>query len=192
LHGVIVHVPAWPHVARIKFLFAGLILWLPLQYVIAARFGEPYPALVMPSFPGTMADPSGNIRFGNVRCKIFFRNGDVGWVSTRDVLAQAPSSHHGAIMEHMFSPPSGAVGRDSSSGLTARLFPGRALSQIRQKQKELDPQTKEWLKRRIQVLYPSQPFTAVTFVWYDEVFIVKRIPFGLEQDPTGLREVRFE
>lgn len=123
MHGLIGHVLARRHFARIKFLFAGLILWLPLQYVIAARFGEPYPALVMPSFPGTMADPSGNIRFRNVRCKISFRNGDVGWVSTRDLLAQAPSSHHGAIMEHMFGPPSGAVGRDSSRGLTARLFP---------------------------------------------------------------------
>jgi len=177
---------------RIKLLFAAVILWQLPQSIIIARFGEPYPALVMPGFAGTMVDRDGNIRFGNVKCKVLFKDGRVGWVSAYDLLSQAPSSHHGSIMAHMFSPPPVTNDEWQPDSLKARLFPGRALSQIRHAQKELDSQTKEWLKRRLRVLFPSQQPYLVSFVWYNDVFNVNQRSPAAKEEPTGVREVRFE
>ena len=175
--------------SRIKVLFAAVILWQGLQSVITARFGEPYPALIMPSFAGTKEDRDGKIRFGDVNCKVLFQDGHVGWMSSYDLLSPAPSSRQGPIMEHMFSPPPATPVRLSHT-LKARLFPGRTLSYVRAAQKELDPQTKEWLKRRIGVIYPSQEPKMVTFIWYQDVFNVNRAKPTVTE-PTGVREVLF-
>jgi hypothetical protein len=177
---------------RIRLLFLAAIVSQPLQYLITAKSGEPYPALMLPGFGGTMADRDGNIRFRNVKCKVLFQDGRVDWISAYTLLSEAPSSHHGVMMAHMFSPPPAKADSRPMNTLKARLFPGRTLSHIRQEQKELDPQTKEWLKRRIQVLYPSQRCEGVTFVWFDDVFNVKRAPPAITHEPAGVREVRFE
>lgn len=177
--------------AKVRLLFAALILWQPLQYFVRARYGEPYPALILPSFSGTLQDREGNIRFRDVKCKVFFQDGGVSWLSSYDLLSQAPSSHHGAIMNHMFGPAdTEAYGPRSS--LKARLFPGRALSHIRQAEKELDPQTEEWLKRRLQDLYPSTRVTEVAFVWTDNIFRVMQTPPMITQEEVAIRDVRFK
>ena len=178
---------------KVRLLFAAVILWQPLQYFITARYGEPYPALRLPPFSGTMQDQQGNIRFRNVKCKVTFQDGSVGWTSAFDLLAQAPSSHHGAIMNHMFGPPEplDTEAHDSPSSLKARLFPGRTLSRLRQGQKELDPQTKEWLQHRMQDLYPSKKVTAVAFVWYENTFRVNEPRSRITEDEVAIRDVHF-
>jgi hypothetical protein len=178
--------------SRIKLLFAVVILWQLLQSGITAKFGEPYPALAMPGFAGTMVDRDGNIRFGNVKCKVRFQDGHVGWVTAHDLLSRAPDSNRIPIMAHMFNQPPVTADQWPPHSLKARLFPGRALSRVRNTQRELDPQTKEWLKRRIQVLYPSQEPEVVTFIWYENVFNVNQVPVVTTQEPTGVREVRFQ
>lgn len=177
---------------EIKLLFAVVILWQLLQYGITAKFGEPYPALTMPSFAGTMVDRDGHIRFRNVKCEVHFQDGHVGWVSAHDLLSRAPSSNRIPIMAHMFSQPPITADQWPPHSLKARLFPGRALSRVRNTQRELDSQTKEWLKRRIQVLYPTQEFEIVTFIWYENVFNVNQVSPATTQEPTGVREVRFQ
>src|SRR6202171_4287508 len=175
--------------SRIKLLFAAVILWQGLQSLINAKFGEPYPALIMPNFSGTKVDHNGTIRFSDVKCKVLFQDGRVGWASAHDLLSPAPSSQHTAIMEHMFSPPP-ATTVQLPHTLKSRLFPGRTLSYVRGTQKELDPQTKEWLKRRIQVLYPAGEPKVITFIWYEDVFNVNRATPTITE-PTGVREVVF-
>ena len=183
--------PTGVHGVRIKLLFLAFILWMPVQHLITARYGEPYPALVMPSFAGTRSDGNGNIRITNVKCKVVFRDGRVSWTSEYDLLSQAPSAYHDAIMRHMFSPvladpPTPPV------GLRALLFPGRFLSRYRQTRKELGPQTKHWLSRRMKALYPSQTVTAVIFLWYTDIFNLKQVPAITVRKPIGIREVRFQ
>jgi hypothetical protein len=176
---------------RVRLLFAALILWQPFQYFITAKYGEPYPALILPPFSGTMQDQDGNIRFRNVNCKVTFQDGGVGWTSAYALLAQAPSSQHGAIMNHMFGPPDPEA-HESGSSLKARLFPGRAISHLRQSQKKLDPQTEEWLQRRMQELYPSRTVTAVAFVWYDDTFRITGSASGITENEVAIRDVQFK
>jgi len=107
-------------------------------------------------------------------------------------LSQAPDSHRSVIMAHMFSPPPDNPDQVPLHSLKARLIPGRILGHIHGQQKDLDPQTRAWLKRRLQVLYPSEVLKVVTFVWYEEVFNVNQVPPVATQEPVGTREVRFE
>ena len=182
--------PIDTHGVGVKLLFLAFILWMPVQHLITARYGEPYPALVMPSFAGTRSDRNGNIRITNVKCKVLFRGGRVSWTSEYDLLSQAPSAYHDVIMRHMFGP----VPADSSApplGLTALLFPGRFLSRYRETQKDLGPQTKHWLNRRMKVLYPSQTVTAIIFLWYTDTFNPKQVPAITVHEPVGIREVHF-
>jgi hypothetical protein len=176
----------------IRLLFAAVILWQPIQYLIAVRFGEPYPALIMPAFAGTLVDREGNIRFGDVKCKVLLQDGRTTLLSAYDLLSVAPSAHHGAIMAHMFSPPAPPIDPWPAGSLKARLFPGRALSRIRKTQNILDPQTKDWLKHRLETIYPGEEPESITFVWYEDVFNVKQVPPKSTQEPVGLREVSFD
>jgi len=181
-----------PGALGVKLLFAAVILWQPLQYFVTVKFGEPYPALIMPGFAGTLVDAQSNIRFGDVKCKVLLENGQVVWLTAYALLAEAPSAHHGAIMAHMFGPPAAIADQWPPRSLKARLFPGRSLSRLRSSQTELDSQTKQWLKRRLETIYPSQKPMAITFIWYEDVFNVNQAPPNPSQEPVGLREVRFE
>jgi len=176
---------------KIKLLFAAVILWQPLQYMIAAKFGEPYPALIMPAFAGTMTDGDGNIRLRNVRCKILFQGDEVAWLPAHELLSPA-NGHDAAIVSHMFGPSSATANPWPSGSLKARLFPGRALSRARSAQKELDPQTKDWLERRLNNLYPSRRPETITFIWYEDVFNVNQISPSATEDVIGVREIRFQ
>jgi hypothetical protein len=180
------------HKIGIKSLFLAVILWQLPQIAITARFGEPYPALTMPSFAGTLADQNGNIRLRDVKCQIWFRDGSVRWTSPHGLLSQVPDSTRAPIMAHMFSPVPAGVEPPPPNTLKARLFPGKALSKLRGKQKELDFETKKWLLERIAVLYPAAKPVAISFVWYDDVFNVNRTAAAPTREPVGIREVRFE
>src|SRR6185437_6000857 len=162
--------------ARIKLMFLAVILWMPLQYLVTARYGEPYPALAMPSFAGTLIDRGGNIRIANVGCKVLLRSGAVAWTSAYDLLSEAPSAYHDLIMTHMFGPAPTKPPALRAGRFTALLFTGRILGRYRQAQKKLDPQTKDWLRSRMEALYPSQRVTEVTFVWYAQIFNLKQVP----------------
>jgi len=178
--------------AKIRLLFAVVILLQPVQYLVASRFGEPYPAFMMPGFSGTMTDRDGTVRLTNVKCKVDFRDGRVEWLSANDLLAQAPDSYRMSIMFHMFSLPPASGAEWQPPAFEARLFPGLAFARARQAQQELDPETKEWLKTRMETLYPSRKVEAVTFVWYEIIFSANQTSPEAADRPIGKREVRFQ
>ena len=178
--------------SRIKLLFAAAILVQPLQYVFTARFGEPYPALTMPSFAGTFADKEGNIRFTNVKCEVLFHDGQTRWFTPDDLLPAVPLSHRFPIMSYMFGPPSAMSQPWAPGSLKARLFPGWNLSRSRNGQTELDPVTTNWLKRRVYDLYPSREPETVIFVWYEYVFNARQVSPSIVEEPFGIREISLQ
>jgi hypothetical protein len=175
---------------RIKLLFAAVIIWQILQLGVTRRFGEPYPALAMPSFAGTMVDRDGNIRLTNVKCKVSFKDGRVEWLTAHELLSDAPGSNRMPIMGHMFSQPPAVAEPWPPSTLKARLLPGRALARARQTQQELDPETKGWLKNRTKAIYPLQEPVVVTFIWYESVVSTNQASPPAPYESTGIREVR--
>jgi hypothetical protein len=176
---------------NVKVLFGALIIWEILQYAIAAKFGEPYPALIMPGFSGTLVDREGNIRTTNVKCEVRFQDGSRALLSPQVLLAAAPTSNRLPIMAQMFSEPAGAAEPWPPTTFKARLSRGRTLSRVRHTQKQLDGQTLQWLKQRFHDIFPARDVVAATFLWYEDVFNVTGAS-PIASMPTGLREVQFQ
>jgi len=174
----------------IRLLFATVILSQLAEYMIRSKYGEPYPALNMPSFAGTLTDLDGNVRFTNVKCKVLFRDGHVAWASVADLMPEAPSPHRDPIVSHMFGLPSPNPQSVVLGTLKARVFPGKVAARARDRQKELDPHTKAWLRQRLQSLYPSEAPVAIAFIWYENVFNVNLST--ATEELLGTREVRLE
>ena len=171
-----------PHRRAIRLVFWLLLLSQPFQYVFVARFGEPYPALMMPQFVGSMTDVNGEIRSETAESKIAFVDRSTALLSTEELLSNAPASHRDTIMQFAFGlRPTGDSLRDSSSSITARikaspLFPGLAARYSARTRTQVDPRTRAWLTKRFRELYPSRTATAVTFVWYQEFYHPKASP----------------
>jgi hypothetical protein len=168
-----------PHRAAVYSVVAFLIVLQPLQYLFIARFGEPYPALTMPQFAGTMTDSSGAIRIVTVAGRVSFDDNSTEWISTDTLLSRAPVSHRTLMMDFAFGPPrANAASVKSSSGLiaslkTSRLLPGLVAKYKRSDRTQSDPpdpRTREWLKLRLHDLYPSRNATAISFIWYQELY----------------------
>jgi len=167
---------AVPHRSAIVWLFAAAILAQPLQYVIVSRLGEPYPALTMPQFAGTMTDANGRVRTRTVEAEVTFDDASVEWVSMGSLLAQAPLSHRPAIARFVFgvrdtlasaTPPSAT---NLKQRIKRALFPGLVAKYRLLEQTTADPRTVQWLERRLRTLYPAKRPLNANFHWYDDAY----------------------
>ena len=158
----------------VKLLFLALLVSEPFKWMVIAKYGEPYPAIMMPGFRGTQQDRNGDIRIESVRGRVVFRDGQVIWILPSQLLEEVPSSHHLPIVLHMFgpqaAPDAGVASRASAGSLMTRLFPGRAFARNQAETKDADPETRAWLRDRVARLYPLREPDYITFVWYRSVF----------------------
>lgn len=186
-----------PHRAAIKWLFAAVLLYMPLQYVIVAEFGEPYPALTMPPFSGTVTDANGVMRAPTVEVRVLCDDDSTVWISKDSLLADAPGSHRDAITYSMFSPvrPAKAAvvpGNGLKQRIKKAVLPGLVWRYEKVASSNPDPRTIEWLKRRLRELVPGRVPKSATFVWYSESY--RPSPSGVERSrvETGTYEVHFD
>jgi hypothetical protein len=180
-----------PAATYIKLLFAAVILWQPVQYALASKFGEGYPMLQLPPFRGTLNDAAGNIRLDTVAVDVLFADRSSASFSPYVLLSPVPSAFHATIMKHMFGPVSGRAvtpinGRWQQA--KAFLFPGLLAARAREISTEVDPDTKVWLHRRIVELYPAKEPMSINFVWQTDVYH-KTGSFIVTHEPIGVREV---
>jgi len=155
--------------SSIKRSFAAVLVLLGLHYVFIVRYGEPYPAVTMPAFTGTNAAPDGSIRWVTVIARVRFADGGTAELLPRDLLAEAPASHRMSIMREQFDvppePPAPPPAPSSRGELRRRLFPIERIRYERRFVQYTPPETHEWLRRRLGVLYPDRQPALVTFVW---------------------------
>ena len=158
--------------SSVKRLFAAILVLLGLHYVFIARYGEPYPAVTMPAFAGTNAEPDGSSRWVTVIARVRFADGSTAELLPRELLAEAPTSHRMSIMRRQFDvppeppahPPAPSFGRE----LRRRLFPIERIRYERRFVQYTRPETQEWLRRRLGALYPHREPALVTFVWSEQ------------------------
>jgi len=180
-----------PRAVYIKLIFAAVILWQVVQYAFVPRFGEAYPLLQLPSFSGTMNDAAGNIRLDTVAIDVAFADHSSARLSPHDLLSPVPSAFHDPILKHMFGSQSvAAVAPVNGRWQRTKtfLFPGLVAARARNTAIDVDPDTKEWLKRRILELYPGKEPANVSFVWQTDVYHQDG-EFAVTHEPIGVREV---
>jgi hypothetical protein len=111
--------------------------------VMRAGHAEPYPALMMPGFPGTRTAPDGSIAVRSIELAVRFRDRTVSLLAMRTLFDPMPSATMMTVAEW---------------GL--RCSGPAALA------------TTEWLRRRLDVLYPVGRAAAVDVRWFNDSYRV--------------------
>lgn len=155
--------------SAVKRVFAAVIVLLALHYVFIWAYKEPYPTVTMPSFAGTGITADGESRWLAVTATVQFADDRTEELLPRTLLAEAPASHRLAMMRWAFSAP--PVQREppplsSNAQLRMKVFPIERIRYERQYVLYTRPETRQWLERRLQALYPERTPRTITFIWY--------------------------
>jgi len=155
---------------RAPFLLTPLLVVAQLA-MIHARYGEPYPAIMMPAFGGTLATPAGNIAIESGAAVVRFTDGSTARATLRALLAEMPVSHHWVVGTTMFRhtpieagsvPPRSAL----KGWIIEHVTPIRARwAERRRRGNPVEPETQEWLARRVAAMYPAKAASSVEFEW---------------------------
>lgn len=159
-----------PRVAAVRFTFALVAALFPIQYLIAKRLAEPYPAIMMPGFEGARTDSSGAYVLGKADVVVTFRDGTQDSVSLRTAFAGAPSSQFWTVAEGILrprlAPAAPSPGRRRS---LARLLPGyQQFKDHRWYWAGIAPETSLWLEHRLMELFPGRVPVSATVRWFKE------------------------
>lgn len=175
----------------------GVVTFCVLQYVVIARVGEPYPAIMMPGFDGTGGAEADSVSSLSVETVFVEANGNSKVLTLRRLFSEIPDSHHHVMALQFFSPgPQSAADNDAvirgmRRGLKYRLFPGLHLGrECRDCEANLSS-LRSWLQSRASEAFPGQRFTRVEFRWFREVFSLKseKVPLRCDRVPIGTFEV---
>ncbi|MEX0771567.1 MAG: hypothetical protein WD038_00265 [Balneolales bacterium] len=108
--------------SRIRNIFIFFLIYLPVQYGVVGILGyyhtEPWPAFVFPGFK-SIYDGEQGITVSSPQLTVTFADSSNKTVRVQDLLADAPFSHHRAIMSAQFSPQ--AI-EDIDSGTKAWIY----------------------------------------------------------------------
>ena len=173
---------------RIRRAFAVVACGLVFQVAITVVAGEPYPAIMMPGFPGGANDPDGWFRFDSFDIVFEFDGGKRELLTVQQFFEGTPSSHFLPIARRVFSPAKKRerhVDPGWETWLKRHLFPAREMQNRLYYDAYLDPDTVEWLQRRAALLFPDRRVERVRFEWYNDALKVTdgkaertRTPFG--------------
>lgn len=167
---------------RIATVFIALIVAFPLQYLFARRFGEPYPALMMPSFSGSHMDSEGRVSV--LRCRVVWHldGAQTNETTLRRLFEKAPSSHFEAMARNALLPRAHPLPKSGLWGSTPfkemilrNVMPGYVLKRVRSGYWDgVSPEVVRWLERRGKELHPNSRPRAVDVIWQREQFSWER------------------
>jgi len=164
-----------------RMLFVAATLVLPLQFaLIYGRIGEPYPALMMPGFNGSLMDANGVISFHTVDVVVDLAGPPkTDNLSLAVLLAPLPAAmvmptaslafHSREPLRAIVPPRSGL-----KDWLVDTLLP---LRQVRFRRAVTGnaptAETIEWLRRRLHYLYPHRMARSIAFRWYRDSYSIR-------------------
>lgn len=128
-------------ISRIRNIFIFFIVFLPLQYAMVGILGhfhsEPWPAFVFPGFKNVY-DGERGITVNVPELSVTFADSTKVPVPVHELLADAPVSHHKAIMSSRFN--SDAIN-------------------------EIDSEIKSWIHARLSAFTGSSDIVLFSVVW---------------------------
>jgi len=192
-----------PSSRAVRGVFAVIFLALPAQMVITSRFSEPYPAITQPGFQGRGVEKTGRYERRSAEFLVEWDDGNVEGLRP-SVLLPFWRSFRQSILWHNFrprserrSPPPELVPPDFSGAsglerLVKRLMPGYVIHEAKRHfEPEPPPQTRDWLRSRLETLFPDQCPIRVRVQWYRDEY---RLSHGVtrERYPTGTFEIELD
>jgi hypothetical protein len=162
-------VPSTTISRRTRIIFALAIVLLTAQYWFIRTYGEPYPAILMPSFAGTGGYSDGRVTVAGYDA-VFLADGQEFSFTPAELLAEFPDSYHWTIAYHALRPPRNGPARPQPISrlgrIRAAIFPGYQETRGPPIAGESAASLREWLGGRARRLLPGRAVTAVEIRWY--------------------------
>jgi hypothetical protein len=159
------------------------------------RIGEPYPAIGLPAFGGTVLDHNGEQHVLAPRMTVAFADGTQAPLS-HDTLFADVRTLHLTIARRVFlegRTADGAVRRQQRSGLVDLLVhgapPGRTYA-VRGRPVTQDPGFLSWLRGRLAAIYPGETAVALQVRWVIARYDLPGGYRGDEPTPVSVVTVR--
>ena len=154
---------------RNRIIFSSAIALLAAQYWFIKTYGEPYPAIVMPSFAGTGGYSDGRVTFEGYDA-VFVADGQEHSFTPAELLAEFPVSTHETIANHALRPLRDATARRQPTSrlgrIRAAIFPGYEATRGPPIDAESAASLRDWLRGRARRLLPGRAVSAVEIRWY--------------------------
>jgi hypothetical protein len=154
---------------RVRAVFAVIVGLLAVQCAVVHFFGEPYPALTMPTFSG-----SGGYRDSAVEMTrynaVFISAGQEFSFTPNQLLAEFPDGHRAAIAANALRPTSNALPGPTNASrirrIQATIFPGFAAGNLSRNSAANKASLQTWLRGRAENLVPGRPVSRAEIRWY--------------------------
>jgi hypothetical protein len=153
-------------------LFVAVVVWVPVQAVIIARYGEPYPSLMMPSFGRTFVR-DGLYQISGATIAIDFHDGSSATITPNVLFERLPPTHYYGLLSLHFWPRAGGPETRVSRRQVIKqwLVPGY----VRREQKEFggaapDDAMRAWLRARAVTLFPGRVPRACHIIFFERAY----------------------
>ncbi len=164
-----------PSTRLIPLAFALPFAAVLVQFaIIGAGFGEPYPAIMMPDFRGTGGSRDGIVRIRVLEIVVTFLDGSVEHPTLATLLTPMPESVFAQVSLRNFrvtTPfPSGEQPRVGlKAWLVDHVTPIRSIRYRRRAAgNPPPPDTVQWLRDRLRLIYPGRQAQRIQFQWYSD------------------------
>ena len=184
-----------PVTNRIRLIFIGAIALLIAQSLFISRYGEPYPALVMPAFHGSGCYHDGRLNIVQHEV-VFDASGQTHTFPLKIVMQEFPDSVHGDVSELIFRLRGTAPQQAAATGRFDRfldaVFPGYAARRTCRDQPENVRSLRDWLRRRGEALVPGRQISRVEIRRIVETLDLKEDPPKPNRNLIGTIVVTWE
>jgi hypothetical protein len=141
--------------------------------LIGAGAGEPYPAISMPPFRGTVSNAEGIVNVSVVEIDVVFADKSVAHPTLAALLAPMPRSIVARAAQNFRATPTHPVPPrvGVKDWLVDRIVPIRTIRYRRAATgNPPQPDTKQWLRETLQRLYLGKPVERIEFHWYRNAY----------------------
>ena len=173
---------------RVRLVFVAAVALFAAQSHFIHRFGEPYPAIVMPGFAGSGGYRDGVVEIDRFEA-VFVAEGEEYSFPPKVLLEEFPVSHHGAIASTSLTPrndlPQPVPRASRSARLRDAIFPGYAARAASRNSPDSLASLQEWLSGRARVLVPGRQVARVEIRWFKETIGLDNGKQTTQRDPSG-------
>jgi hypothetical protein len=173
----------------VRCLFAALLISCVFQYAVVQVLGEPYPAILMPGFPGSGGYQNGAVKTKRLEAVFIPAQGEPVTFSQRELLSEFPDSLHNTIAESFLTPlPEDQDFEETPStrtGIRYRLFPGLEAGHVDRTSAANIASLTSWLQDRAHRLLPGQSVAKVEIRWFEDSYQTRNGELTSARMPAG-------
>jgi hypothetical protein len=179
----------------VRCAFAAIMICCVLQYAVVQVLGEPYPAIIMPGFPGSAGYDDGAVNIKRLEAVFISTQGAPVTFSQRELLAEFPDSLHNTIAQSFLTPlpkdQDFTVSASTRTGIRYQLFPGLEAGHVDRTSAANITSLTSWLNAQARRLVPGRIVAKVEIRWYEDRYQNRNGALTVDRSPASAFVVHF-